>query len=355
MAGQVAVLGAAGFIGSRSVEYLESLDPGCVRAIARRTSSLAHFAAAGITTYVADGSDTAALTRAFSGCDAVIHAISGDSPTIRGVVEPVYRAAEKARVRRIVYLSTASVHGQAPDPGTTEETPLSDRQSIAYNNAKVQAEWRFAELRRAGSVEIVSLRPGIVYGPGSFWIKDWADDLLAGRAYFVGGVNGICNCIYVDNVAHAIRLALDCKSADGEAYLLNDAETVTWGEFYRPISELLGFDFTKIPVFAFSKRARAWPEFATDLRLGKFARAALSRGATMLRDRMGILGRKRDAANIAPIQPTEERALLYTCRWRFPYRKAETELGYKPVVSFEVGQRRSLSWLGTAGYPVRGG
>ena len=355
MAGQVAVLGAAGFIGSRCVEYLESLDPGSIRAIARRASSLADFAAAGIRTHVADGLDTAALTRAFSGCDAVIHAISGDSQTIRAAVDPVYRAAEQAGVRRIVYLSTASVHGQAPEPGTIEETPLSDRQAIAYNNAKVRAEWRFTELRRSGSVEIVSLRPGIVYGPGSSWIKGWADDLIAGRAYFVGSVNGICNCIYVDNVAHAIRLALDCKSADGEAYLLNDAETVTWGEFYRPISELLGFDFTKIPVFAFSERSRAWPDVASDLRLGKLVQVALSRAATTLHNRMGILGRKAGDASTAPIRPTEERALLYTCRWRFPYHKAETQLGYKPVVSFEDGQRRSLSWLATAGYPVRGG
>jgi hypothetical protein len=51
---------------------------------------------------------------------------------------------------------------------------------------------------------------------------------------------------------------------------------------------------------------------------------------------------------------TEERALLHRCRYKLPWHKAETILGYAPEVSFAEGCRRSVAWLAFAGYPVVG-
>jgi hypothetical protein len=44
------------------------------------------------------------------------------------------------------------------------------------------------------------------------------------------------------------------------------------------------------------------------------------------------------------IHPSREMILLQQCRHRFPYTRAATELGYKPLVSFEEGLRRTLAW-----------
>ena len=57
-------------------------------------------------------------------------------------------------MRRLVYVSSASVHGQAPVPGTNEDSPVKRRQPIAYNNAKAWAERRLLALRASGSVEL---------------------------------------------------------------------------------------------------------------------------------------------------------------------------------------------------------
>ena len=83
---------------------------------------------------------------------------------------------------------------------------------------KVRAEWKLRKLRQQGNVELVILRPGIVFGPRSQWTAGFADDLLKNEAYLVDGGHGICNSIYVDNLVHAIHLALTADSKiDGEA------------------------------------------------------------------------------------------------------------------------------------------
>ena len=92
------------------------------------------------------------------------------------------------------------------------------------------------------------LRPGIVYGPRSSWTGGLADEVLRGEAALVDGGQGICNAIYVDNVVHAIRLAASIAAgADGQAYLVGDAETVTWRDLYRPVADALGVDIDRVP------------------------------------------------------------------------------------------------------------
>ena len=147
----VAVLGAGGFIGNRLVETLHLRGEHRVRPVARRAASLALSARFSLDCRLADARDEAALIEAFSGCTYVVHAVAGPPDTVVGAVAPVYRAAAASGVRRLVYLSSASVHGQSPAEGTDEDSPLNARQSVAYNNAKVAAERILQDLRQGGA------------------------------------------------------------------------------------------------------------------------------------------------------------------------------------------------------------
>ena len=60
---------------------------------------------------------------ALAGCETVIHAIAGDPATVRDSVSPVYRAAQEAGVRRLVYLSSASVMDRRRFPAPTSKVP----------------------------------------------------------------------------------------------------------------------------------------------------------------------------------------------------------------------------------------
>jgi nucleoside-diphosphate-sugar epimerase len=359
---RVAVLGAGGFIGSRIVESLHLQRWGEVRPIVRRISGLARARRFNLESRIADGCNTQALRAALAGCDYVVHAIGGDSATILETVGPVYRAAEHAGVRRIVYLSSASVHGQSPAPGTDENTRLRADQPIAYNNAKVKAERRFLRMRGKGRVEVVLLRPGIVHGPRSSWIGGFADELLTGRASVVDGARGVCNSIYIDNLVHAIQLALTAPGVDGHAFLVGDEETVAWRELYEPVARAFGIAFDEIPSLGRSVPAQSGFDRMLRFRDSKFGQTVLPMFPLRLRQAAyaGLtawLQYKPMAppyamqAEPAPL-PDLQRTLLQTCAWKLPSDKAKRLLGYSPHVSFTEGCRRSIEWLRFAGYPV---
>jgi nucleoside-diphosphate-sugar epimerase len=244
------------------------------------------------------------------------------------------------------------VHGQAPAPGTDERSPLRRRQPVAYNRHKIDAESLLCRLRSSGSVELVILRPGIVYGPRSSWIGGLADELLSGKAYLVEGGAGICNALYVDSLVHAVELALRAPGIDREAFLLGDEETVTWRDFYRPIAEALGESVDRIPSLHYAPRFdwKAWRRSALRLLpkpVGAAARAAYSAARSRWPDQEPSHGASRGG----PV-PSLERALLHRCRVKLPWDKARERLGYAPIVSFAEGCRRSVAWLEFADYPV---
>lgn len=353
----VAVIGASGFIGNRIVEMLHLGGAHQVRPVVRRASGLALASRFDIEGRVADALDVSALEAALAGCDIVVHALAGDADTIVRSVPTVYRAAERAGARRLVYLSSAMVHGQSPPPGCDETTPLSKKQPLRYNNAKVMAEERLFALRRSGKVEAVALRPGIVYGPRSQWIGGLADRLLAGQACLVDGGEGVCNAIYVDTVVDAVIRSFDAPQADGEAFLLGEPNPPTWREFTARVASALGIDMADVPSVGFQQHRPGLKDHIDGLRQSAPVRAALgalpaplARGLAAFWEASGALPASVGAD--MP-QPTLEMALLHRARHVPSWAKARAVLGFEPPVGSEESWRRTLAWLAFAGYPTR--
>lgn len=358
---RTALMGASGFVGSRMVEMFHLGGLGEVRPIVRSFGGLARLARFDLDCRLADALDEAALTKAFEGCDVVIHSVAGHPEVIEGSIATTYKAASSAGIKRIVYLSTASVFGQAPAVGTDDSTPISDRQAQDYNNWKVRAERSLLRERQNGSVEIVIIRPGIVFGPRDRWISALASELLSGTAYLVNGGKGICNSIYVDNLVHAAHLATTADGADGQAFTVGDDETVTWNQFYEGVAQKLGIPVDEIrnvspPVFNKSFKTRI-----DEFRSLKATQAALPIFPSKLKRSV------KAALNAWPETPvpsqwagnggptpnvTMEMTELHQCPYKLPHEKAERLLGYKPIVSFEEGCRRTFEWLRFAGFPI---
>jgi len=353
----IAIIGAAGFVGTRLVEVFCLGSVAQVRPVVRQFKSLARLSRFQLDCRMADARDEAALTKAFEGCDAVVNAAVGDPRTIEGIIQPVWKACVAARVRRLVYLSSGSVHGQAPAQGTDEMTPLSDQQWYWYNNAKVRAEWKLEELRKTRDVESVVLRPTIVFGPRSRWVWDAAKEIANGRARLLEAGKGICNTIYVDNLVKAIQLAIDKPSAAGKTFLVGDEETVTWRDFYAPICQHLkaaepssvpAREITAIREFSLVEKVRGISGMQKVLPLipdplKRAVKGALSGWS----EQENPPWRLRQAG---PIGLSSEMNALQQCQWRLPQKRAAEQLGYRAPVSFEEGMRRSLAWLDFAGF-----
>lgn len=351
----LSIIGASGFVGLRATELLS--EDFAVRPIVRAASSLAVLARQELDWRVAPFLESEGLADAIRGTEVCVHAAIGDASQIVRMARATYEACALAGVKRLVWLSSASVHGQNAEPGTNEETPLKDGQLLVYNNAKVRAEHALETLGRDGRVEVVRLRPSVVFGPRSRWISEAAAAIRGGTACWLDGGRGVCNTIYIDNLVEAIRLAATAPSASaaGQAFLVGDAEEVSWREFLLPIAQHLGagpdaFEELPVPEVPAEKESLLAAITLTP------AYAAVGRGVPDLAKRL-VKGAVRAVPTPPPApsswrlrdlpvaEISSEMALLQQCRWRLPSEKAGRLLGYRPPVPFSEGMVRSLAWL----------
>jgi 2-alkyl-3-oxoalkanoate reductase len=356
---RVGVVGASGFVGNRAVELLHADKNFEVRQIIHSSSSIQRLTLDHLDVQIANSFDESSLKAAFQGCDAIVHSVLGSSGLIRGCIVPTYRAAQKAGVRRIIYLSSMIVHGCAPAPGTTEETPPLEHQPFPTHSAKIYAERKLLELRKSGTVEVVIIRPGIVFGPRSRWVTELAHQLAQGTACFINKGKGICNTVYIDNLIHGMLLAMTSPSADGEAFFVSDHEQVTWFDFYRPFAEALGIDPTQIPDVAIPEFKHGWKQQAMDT---VWNSAQIQKVLSFFPDNLKqnfkqnikhlirhptLQATEHPQNDVTQMQPniSEMMSILQQSTYKLPFTKAAQMLGYEPVVSFSEGCSRSVQWL----------
>lgn len=142
-------------------------------------------------------------------------------------------AAARCGVRRLVFLSTAKVNGES-----TSRTPSGDWERFsesdlpepadAYALSKWQAEQGLHQIALEAGLEVVVLRPPLVYGPGvrANFLK-LIETIDRGVPLPLGSVDNLRSLIYVENLASAIALCIDQPAAAGQTYLLSDTEIST--------------------------------------------------------------------------------------------------------------------------------
>jgi len=354
---KVALLGANGFVGIRAVERWvgNGID---VRPIVRGFPSMARLSRFDLDIRIANALDEDALKKVFEGCDVVVHAVAGNADVVEGSA-PAYRAADAVGVKRLVYISSASVHGQDPAPNTDESSALDLKQWSWYNLAKIRAERSIRKARKSGSTEVVILRPGIVWGPRSRWVADFVEGLMTRKAYVVSGGNGVLNSIFVDNLIHAIELGWAKDGVDGEAFIVQDDESVTWRELYQPLCDAMGRNWDE--VWDIGSPPPPKKDRVESIRGSKTVQKVLPAVPGKLK-RVGKAALKAMPEPVmespfalpvvTPPTASEEMAKLHTCGWRLPDDKARRLLRYAAERSFDEGMEITLRWLKSAGYPL---
>jgi nucleoside-diphosphate-sugar epimerase len=365
----VAVLGANGFIGSRLVEKLTLGRLATVRPIVRSINSMVRAARFDLDCRIAEATERASVEPHLKGCDVLFHCVIGDRDTIVKSAQAAYEAAAHAGVKRLVYLSSAVVHGESPRPGTREDSELVVDSPIEYCASKIMAEKLLRRISADRAVELVILRPSIVYGPRStWWTARIATELLHGTAYLVNGGAGICNTVYVDDLVHAMWLAATSDKAADHAFIITDGEKVTWKSLYARVAEAVGTDLSQVHNVD-GARLRSLlapppvPRWKHVVRhAGEVAKQISPPIAIDLAKRVLPVGLKRalrqgwNAANEPPDDATKDRGRpsptpdpllvrLQTCNYQLPTAKARDLLGYRPQISFDEGCRRTREWL----------
>jgi nucleoside-diphosphate-sugar epimerase len=185
------------------------------------------------------------------------------------------RIAASHGVRRLVFLSSIKVNGErTPDrPFTEDRAPQPED---AYGISKYEAEHALAEISAETGIEVVILRPPLVYGPG---VK--ANFLrlmhLAAREMPLpfAAIENRRSLIYLGNLVDAISVCMEHPAASGNTYLVSDRETVGTAELVREIATALRVEpkLYRVPVplldlgaALFGRRAE-WNRLSTSLQV----------------------------------------------------------------------------------------
>jgi nucleoside-diphosphate-sugar epimerase len=306
---QYLVTGGAGFIGSHLAEELvrrghrvrvaDSLVTG-------RRSNLDHIP--GVEFLEGDLAGVDFARRAVEGADFVLHQAAIPSVP-RSVKDPITSnranvdgtlnvlvAARDAGVKRVVFAGSSSAYGDTPTLPKHEGMPNCPLSPYALQ--KVVAEQYLQLFTRLYGLETVSIRYFNVFGPRqdpsspySGVISVFATALLEGRPPTIyGDGEQTRDFTYVANVVDGVLRACEAQGASGEVINVATAGRISLNVLFDEMRRLIGSDVK--PVYA---------EFRA--------------------------GDVRDSqADIS---------------------KAARLLGYKPVISFEEGLRRTVEWYQT--------
>jgi nucleoside-diphosphate-sugar epimerase len=359
---RVLVTGASGFIGGRIVERLVSEEGASVRALLRELAGGVRISRHPVELAQGDVTDHRAVFKAAEGCDLIIHCAfgtHGDAAARRAVTvdgtRNVLEAGIRAGVRRVVHLSTVMVYGVTSTPVLRETLPRR-APGDAYGDAKLEAEELAFRYHRERGLPVTVVQPALVYGRfGVAWTQRVLEQLQAGLVPLIDSGAGVCNAVYVDDVAEAVLLAAGSEQAVGEAFLIS-GEPITYRDFYERFAQMVGGRRT-VPMSADEaierwRARRRQDELASRRVLHRLGETRPGEALIRLAERAELWLTERFAdGKPAEDQPGERVHLpdpvsvrLQAQVARASTEKARQRLGWEPKFDFEAGARLTEQW-----------
>ena len=159
------------------------------------------------------------------------------------------RQAADAGVKRFIFLSSVKVNGEVTNKGhpfTAEDMPSP---ADHYGLTKLEAEMGLKEIGLNSGMEIVIIRPPLVYGPGAKanfatmvrWVKK-------GVPLPFGDIKNARSLVSLDNLVDFLTICLKHPAASGQIFLVSDGEDVSTTELLRRTAEALGRKILLLPV-----------------------------------------------------------------------------------------------------------
>ena len=253
---KVLVTGATGFLGKYVVEEL--VEHGYqVRAFGRNRAIGQSLVNASVTFIQGDLTNQEDLTKACQEMDMVIHA--GALSTVWGPWEDFYQtnvlgtkyvleACREANIERLVYVSSPSIYAAPRDQlGIKESDAPQENRLNNYIRSKLASEKLFKDYPDVSSV---ILRPRGLFGIGDTSILPRVLNLSQKIGIpLIGDGRQLMDMTCVENVALAIRLALETPQAAGEVYNITNGEPRVFRDLIEETLRGLGYPirYRKIP------------------------------------------------------------------------------------------------------------
>ena len=237
---RVLVTGAGGFVGCALVPVLEARGHDVVPATRAIVGD------------IGPGTDWSGV---LGGVDTVVHlaarvhVMRDEAPDPEAAFDRVNvagtrrlaEAAAASGVRRFVVLSSVKVNGDSSGAGAFTEADAPAPQD-PYGRSKLAAEQALARVASGRAMEVVILRPPLVYGPEAK--ANFAALLRLAASPWPLPFGAIANrrsLIHVGNLADAIARVVESGPGPGcRTYLVSDGEDLSTGEMVAALRAGLG-------------------------------------------------------------------------------------------------------------------
>ncbi|AZF52041.1 UDP-glucose 4-epimerase [Pseudomonas sp. R4-34-07] len=258
---RVLVTGASGFVGSRLVEVLKDKDDfqvtGAVRRqVVERKDGIKHI-------NVGELSPDTDWAEALKGVDVVIHAaarvhvmndVEADplavfrKVNVEGTLN-LARQAIDSGVSRFIFISSIKVNGEGTVPGnpfTAEDVPTP---IDPYGISKMEAEAGLRDIASGSRLEVVIIRPVLVYGPGvkaNFLnMMRWLDK---GIPLPFGSISNRRSLVALDNLVDLIITTATHPAAANQTFLVSDGEDLSTTQLLRRMATALNKKAFLLPI-----------------------------------------------------------------------------------------------------------
>lgn len=159
------------------------------------------------------------------------------------------RQAAAAGVKRFVFISTLKVNGEATLPGQAFCADDVPAPQDAYSMSKYEAEVGLRQLAQDTRMEVVIVRPPLIYGPrvkGNF--ASLIRVLALGLPLPLGAINNSRSMVALDNLVDLLVVGLKHPAAAGQTFLISDGEDVSTSELLVRTAKAMGKSATLLPV-----------------------------------------------------------------------------------------------------------
>ncbi len=260
MAEAVLLTGATGFVGRPLLDRL------------RRDGFEVRIAARGDRRTLDDGTpvhinadlgDAVDWRPALQGCGAVVHSAGRAHVTRETAADPLgefrrvnvegtmrlARHAADVGVKRFVYLSSIKVNGESTPAGRPFRSDDRVDPQGAYGRSKHEAEVGLLELGRSTGMEVVIVRPVLVYGAG---VKANFRSLMGlvrrGLPLPFGAIDNRRSLVGIDNLTDLLATCIVHPAASGRVFLVSDGDDLSTPELIRRIGRAMGRKPLLLPV-----------------------------------------------------------------------------------------------------------
>lgn len=255
----ILLTGATGFVGGPLAEYLDSYPLFNLTCAVRRSSSECR----GRKVLVGRLGTASDWTSALVGQHVVVHLaarahiLNDEVPdplaeyrkvNVEGTLSLARKAVE-AGVKRFVYISSIKVNGEQTTEGSAFRADDAPSPEDPYGISKMEAELGLQHLAAETGLEVVIIRPPLVYGPGAKGnFASMVKLVRKGLPLPLGAVQNRRSLVALDNLIDLIITCIDHPSAANQVFLAGDGEDLSTTELLRNVSYAMGRRPRLVPV-----------------------------------------------------------------------------------------------------------